>query len=305
METIKQEWLNKLFKPKHINRKKMNQDIKWLYSFSKLKDPLVIILDSPLAIQIAANYFNNNQVKGQVGGQVGDQVRGQVGDQVWDQVGGQIKFYKWGYYGDIWDYGWMSFYNFFEKLGIVKNENYIKFKSLLNNDIFITIQLDGLCLVSRKPKHIYRDKNNNLHSNETCAIKFRDGFKLWYLSGVNFEYELWEKVINKTITGKEIFAIENMEQRMAAIKEYGAGNMTKELNAKFINKSERGNELYSVDSIFDTTQYFLKYSCPSTERIYTKFVDPKFAKNNLNADACQAWSLGIVPTDYNLLTKET
>src|SRR3989304_2731053 len=75
-----------------------------MYDFCGLKKPIVLLVDSPYACQIAANMFNNknqvwdqvgDQVRSQVWGQVGDQVRGevrdQVGNQVWDQVGDEVR----------------------------------------------------------------------------------------------------------------------------------------------------------------------------------------------------------------------
>jgi hypothetical protein len=242
------------------------------------------------------------QVENQVWNQMDRQVESQVREQVREQVWKKMEFYSWGYYGDVWDYGWMSFYNFFEKLGIVKHKEYLSFKSLLNNDIFMTIQLDGLCLVSRKPIKIFRDTNNNLHSEESCAIEFRDGFKLWYLWGVNFEYELWESIINKTITPKEILALENMEQRMAAIKTYGAGNMVKELGAKCVDRGDVS--LYYVDGLFDQRQYFITYTCPSTGRFYTKFVPPGIGDKG-NAEECRLWGMGLELKDADKILIET
>ena len=68
--------------------------------------------------------------------------------------------------------------------------------------------------------------------------------------------------------------------------------------AKLIDKSKRGNKLYLIENIFSQPAYFLKYSCPSTNRIYVSGVEPQVAKNNPNADYLMAWKLGLTFNDY-------
>jgi len=167
----------------------------------------------------------------------------------------------------------------------------------------MTIYLDGVCLISRKPIRIARDKGNNLHCEDAPAIEFRDGFKLWYLSGVHFDFELWEKIVKQTITPKELLGIPNMEQRMAAIKTFGAANMIKELDAKLVDEQESAI-LYSVDKLFDEVEYFISYKCPSTDRLYTKFIPTEIGKRG-NAEECRLWGMGLELKDADKILIET
>ena len=147
------------------------------------------------------------------------------------------------------------------------------------------------------------DKNNNYHSEEAPAIRWKGGAEFYYLSGVHFEKKLWEKIVKKKIKGKEIMSLENMEQRMAAIKSFGASNMIKELNAKLIDK-QKTSTLYSVDDLFDQTEFFISYKCPSTGRFYTKFIDPEIAKRG-NAEECRLWGMGLELKDADKILIET
>src|SRR6478609_2409095 len=103
---VRQEWLDKIFNcDKKIDRGLATNQIKWLYKFCNLEEPVVIFLSSPYAAQIGANYLKLMvgaqvrdqggaqvvaQVRDQVWAQVGAQVRDQVGDQVWAQVRDQV-----------------------------------------------------------------------------------------------------------------------------------------------------------------------------------------------------------------------
>ena len=166
------------------------------------------------------------------------------------------------------------------------------------------IQLDKFCIVCEKPDFISRDEEHRLHNEERSAIHWRDTYEQFYLFGVYFEKELWEKVVGKELSFKEIMAIENMEQRMVALKMMNPVELLEETKAKLLDMSERGNELYLITNLFDTPAYFLKYSCPSTGRIYISGIDPQFAQENPKADSCMAWKHNLTEDEYKLLGVE-
>jgi len=109
-----------------------------------------------------------------------------------------------------------------------------------------------------------------------------------------------EKVVNKELSCKDILLIENMEQRYCALQHYGAEKVLNEIGAKLIDKSERGNELYAVEGITPRTEKILKYTCPSTGRVYVKYVKPNYT----NADLAQAESHHFTIEQYNNLQWE-
>lgn len=147
------------------------------------------------------------------------------------------------------------------------------------------------------------DEKNRFHSENKPAIRWKKGAKVYFLNGVKFEKELWKKVINKELSSKEILGLENIEQRMIAIKYKGIENMLEELGAKLLDKTER-NELYLIENVFSQPAYFLKYSCPSTGRVYCKGVKPEIGKQG-NADLAQANSFKWSLEEYNKISMET
>jgi hypothetical protein len=258
-----------------------------------------------------------DQVKNRVLNQVGDQVRdrvvnralNQVGDQVWNQVGNQVvkvgdqvmDQVEFSWYGNYSDYGWISFYDFFEKIGIVENENFNKFREILKCNVYDMIQLEGLCVVCGLPKNIKRNDNNNLHSLEGPAIEWKDGYCQYWIDDVYFDKELFDKITKKEISAQEVVRLENIEQRYIALKTIGAEKILKELDAELIHKTDR-NELYGLDGIIkDKTIKMLKYKCPSTGREYVKFVPYEMK----NADEAQGWSFRLEFKEYQKLNIES
>jgi len=339
MHATRDKYLKKFFSLPKLNIKKAEEWIKWLYRFCNLKEPQVIFVDSPLACQYAVNILNGgnqvenqvrsqvwsqvwdqvwnqvrsqvwsqvrNQVESQVRNQVESQVRSQVGsqvrNQVWSQVGSQVEnqkleYYVFSSYADYSDFFWLSFYDFFQKLKIVKNKDFTQYKKLIDTGIFMTIQLENVCVVSAMPTSIKRE-GTKMHNPNGYAVEFADGYGQHYLYGVYFEPEMFDKV--KVMTAKEALNIKNMEQRMAVLKLFGADRILSEIGAKLIDKSTRGNELYSIDGITSKTEKILKYECPSTGRVYTKFVKPHYE----SADLAQAESHHFTLEQYNNLQWE-
>lgn len=318
---VRDEWINRLDSCPKIDREAAITGMKWLYSLAKLKEPEVIIVDSPLGAQMLAAALKNkctvgasveDSVRDSVGASVRDSVwdsvvdsvgnsvgasvwapvvasvrasvveasvRAFVEDSVWDSVrvsvGGSIT--PWSWYGRIDDYSWTAFYDYFERIGIdLKCEHWANWKRFITSGLFVSIQLDGLAIICSMPKYLKREApRGRLHCTTGPAIEWKDGFKLYRLWGVHFDEPLFNSITNKTISQKEVFAIENQEQRMAALKVLGPEYVLTEANSVLLDTSIKGDKLYEVrDVIPDEIIYAVQYKCPSTGRVYIDYVHP-------------------------------
>jgi len=342
MHQVRDQWLAKIFtKRKIIDRQAATDGINELYKLANLAKPMIIFADSPLAAQYAVNILDNrdnaqvrDQVYDQVKAQVRDQVKAQVRDQVRDQVLEQVylqvrdqvnkqvyaqvyeqvdnqaknKFYSFGWYGRIDDFGWVACAEFYTQIGIVKSLEFVEFKKLLESGIYNTIQLKGLCVVSSLPATLIRDNQNRLHSDEHAAIGWSDGYEQYYLHGVYFERELWQKIVNKELSFKDAMAIENIAQRMLALKYLDADVLLTEANAELLSQTTKGNQLWVIKKLFNQNAYFLRYVCPSTSQVYISGVDPEVGKeaaNKQNADIAMAWKHNMSLEQYNYIRIET
>jgi hypothetical protein len=204
------------------------------------------------------------QLRGQLGEQLREQLRGQLGDQLGEQLGGQlreqIKKSKLNYIS-TWFWGqqdnyWIAFYRFCERIGA----KYTQENGDLLNDWYVLAEnvmwwypFENHCVISRKAKKINWDYTNNcLHSYKEPAIEFNDGWKLYYINGLEVDEEM---VVNpKKITVDEIKKESNIEMRRIKIQAYDncryVGAYLNDSGAKLIHENELGR-LYKKENDAD------------------------------------------------------
>ena len=279
---VRDEWLNRALDCPKLDHEACKEGVEWLYKLTNLAVPEIVMLPSPLACQREANRLNSPDLT----------------------VPKELKFYSFAWIG--WgDYGWVSFYDYFSRIGIVQFPELDAYIKLLKSGVYDMILFDTHALISASPTFINRDTEGRLHSVAGPAIGWSDGFECYFISGVRFNHELWQKIISRALTAKEILSLSNMEQRMIALKLKGLENVLSELKAETISKTER-NELLRVDEVFgEEPAYFLRYTCPSTGRVYLKGVDPEWVESNDDkiaatnlADVLQAKSHHMTLPDY-------
>ena len=133
------------------------------------------------------------------------------------------------------------------------------------------------------------NSSNLFHSDSGPAIRWKGAEQFFYLNGVNFPEALWSKVVSGKMPFQEILAIEDIDQRTQAMR-YGSvdefmqhvGAKTLDTYQKFRPDGEPVNyTLYEIPqtpaSPFTETAYYMRYSCPSTNKDYMSGV-PKFSK---------------------------
>ena len=82
---IKEKWITQLTCQK-IDKEKIREGVEWMYQITKIQKPKVIILRSPLAIQLGANLLNKQDVWQEVRQEVEREVRQEVRQEVWQEV---------------------------------------------------------------------------------------------------------------------------------------------------------------------------------------------------------------------------
>ena len=91
------------------------------------------------------------------------------------------------------------------------------------------------CLISRPPIFLNKDDDGLIHCETDKAVKFNDGFGLYFIHGINFTKNEFNKYVkDKKATGEEIISIENLEQKGALLKLYGYEKVLDSLDNKVI-----------------------------------------------------------------------
>ena len=216
-------------------------------------------------------------------------VRDRVGASVWASVGAYSSAYNWSYFG--------FFSKYFKKNDIV-------WLLKLSENVTGYSFYERECWLVEHPKTLNRDDLGRLHSLKGKAIEWRDKTGYYFIHGIKFDKKLWTKVTNPKVTIKTILTIDNIEQRMAALKLVGVEKLLDSRESTLVDESTRGNKLYKIEGVFDQTAYFLSYKCPSTDRVYVSGVDPEIGENE-SADECMAWKFDISKNEYLSLEVES
>ena len=314
LDDVREEWL--LFclgGNTEINREIAANGIRWIYSLAKLQNPFIIFVGGPMEAQyvnqsIKAVYVNQSikavekynkltaqvadRVWAQVAAQAADQVANQVAYQVAAQVAAQVraqvanqvanqKFTNYSWNDLTGDVNWVSFYDFFDRIGIKVTDNIKKYRDYLRSGVFMTIFVNGFAIAIPRPKIVYRDESNRLHGEDFPAIEWDNGEKYYMWHGIPVS----EKLILRPdeISREEIIAEKNSEVSRATAEKLGWDEYLKRAEAILIDKwfdPEKIShyELFEIKDNLNFTPRFLKMESAElkdgTRPYYIKPVDP-------------------------------
>ena len=324
MLEVKNFWLNYINSCKNnIDRPRATNAINLLYKSVGRENPIVIYVDSPMSCQYAVYYIKalfsklpeaiksaqvwgqvrdqvRDQVWAQVGAQVGDQVRDQVWGQVWAQVGGQkINFEGFASYGNIGDYGWVSFFDFFTQIGVINHKGFNDFKEVISSGIYDMIQLNGFCIVSDLPKTLSRNQLQQLHNLDSPAVSFSDGYNQHYINGRFIPEKYFNSISNKIFKIEDFINETNEEYKSTCIafiqEKYGdeylvdffrkylteVDTYVNKKDDKYMQGTTKGMNVgvYTLfkGNINNENIAYVRCYCPSTDRMFFLGVDSEYS----------------------------
>lgn len=125
------------------------------------------------------------------------------------------------------------------------------------------------------------DERNRFHSTKAPAIRWKGGAEFYYFSGVNFEKDLWTKIVKNKLSAEYILTkIENVEQRRIAWELMDKSKIKKLKGLKVLDRQKDGKGkvmriiTFTVKG-FDTPFYFYEGIDASTSRKYYLETDKK------------------------------
>ena len=292
MYQTRDEWINLFYNTKRIDQKAFEEGIKWLYEdLLKKKNPKVLYCESWLEALVTIYVLKNNNVRANVGANVGDNVR----DNVRANVGDIFSKYS-GYLDTGSNFGWASFYDYFEKIGVLENYNFKKYKKLIRAGAFQVYEYENYVFAVQPPTTILRNEQGQLNSIDKKAFEWSDGYGFYFINGMSLPEDVFDKLKNREYTTEEFFKENNEETKSAIISfiqqrdgEEGIFNFLRE-NLKeidtFVDKKE---EKYLVGttngmnigvytlfkgSINNEDIAYVRCYCPSTDRMFFLGVEP-------------------------------
>lgn len=292
---VKKEWQDRFFRNTrslYDHREEAEALAGWMYAQAGLEKPQVLLASSPLHAQEIANRIYQKH----------------AGD-------GQTHFFHSGHYGGARDLGWVAFYDFFARLGMLDNADFLAYRDLLSAvPLYDMIQGKKYCILTDMPVELHFDRQYRLHGERRPAIAWRDGFAAYFWHGLHTR----EKYIMcpESLSRKEFVAERNIEQRRIIQESLGTEGFIElldlvetdrfsyrsriplldeqalpQMSQQEINELAAGEHyedreqeyiLYRSrfrDEVIENYHYYVKVTDPSTGRAYYLSVAPQNASS--------------------------
>jgi len=159
-----------------------------------------------------------------------------------------------------------------------------------------------VCVVSKYPKKVHRNSNNDMHNVDGPAVEWGSStdvtnFDCYYIDGMNIEKELFYKLSEKEITFEDFVKEQNEETKSSILAFYRA-KFGDEFMFRFLSKNlteidsyvDKKAEEYLVGTtggmnigvytlfrgrVMDEDIAYVRCYCPSTDRMFFLGVEPK------------------------------
>ena len=223
-----------------------------------------------------------------VGTSVGTSVGASVGTSVRASVGTSVLniFNLYSSYMDLSNYGWVSLYDFFEKINIVDDFNFKQYKKILKSGVFNAYEFENFVFAIQPPIYVERNSQGRLHSTSTAAVKFRDGSSYYFINGRPIPEWVVEK--KDSIIKDQFLQEKNSDIKGAIYEVLGSEGIINLLGAEITdtktihhaNGDVETVELLKTKDTFpeldDDPLAWVKMTCPSTGTNYLIGVEPKY-----------------------------
>lgn len=296
MEVVKNEWINLALKKNvdGIVKPLFEKGINWVYTeLLKLEKPQIVYCDSLLdaIIKITLVKDMGKELEDFNPQMLIDFNEGKLDKEFVDAMKENYQL-KSTYCG--WsNFGWVSFYDYFTRIGVINDANFNEYKNIIQSNVFETFEFEFAVFAVQPPVEIIMNENQQLHNPKGHSVRFKDDTKTYHINGREISGDL----INKGFT-KEQFLMETNEDTRGAMYEIvearGEGSMLKFLEAyEFASETithkngdvemlslyrtkETFPELKNIKDETDVPLCWLKLVCPSTGQNYLISTDSSF-----------------------------
>ena len=233
-----------------------------------------------------------NSIANSVWNSVWNSVRSSVENSVANSIGnsvineGKMQYHN-HYTGIAWE-SWLSFYDYFKRIGIFENEDFNKYIAFHKAGVWEAVFFEKMVFVCTLPTKVLKNERGRLHSTSEAAVQWINGEEYFAVNGVMFNKELWVKAFKeRSITAQEAMQIKNVEQRQEVLRFIGWDILLKQLKAEVINEQDavmNGKKYHYQLIEADLNDHiingkskrarFVKVICPSTGEYHTLRVPP-------------------------------
>jgi len=295
---VRDEWVNHFFDTKEIDEEEFEKGIAWLYNDLLNKPtPKFVYCDSwKAALAMIVRFKSVPDIKEFE--RVKEECYNLTLEEIDSTEGMDKYFYEYSnYLSNHSNYGWVSFYNYFSRIGVLENKDFEKYTKLIRSGCFQTYAYDNIVFAVKPPSNMVRNETGELNNAFGPALEFRNGHKYYIINGFNISQEIFEAVCDRTYTPEQFFKEDNEEVKSAIISLMGQRHGDNEV-AQFFKKN-----LKEVDSFVDkkSSEYLKGTSGGMNVGVYTLFKGI-INKENISYVRCYCPStdrmfyLGVEPT---------
>jgi hypothetical protein len=146
--------------------------------------------------------------------------------------------------------GWFAFYMFFRnECGLVEETEDVMGIVAVTNECGWCYLYDECAVICDRYESVYRDEVGRLHSEDGPAVKYRDGFSLYFWHGTQVPDYVIERP--EEITLEDIMNESNQEVRRVKIGQFGIENLINSGEVKLIDEDPEFGELYHTKNFKD------------------------------------------------------
>lgn len=233
------------------DRPRAEEAIVKMYELIGKSKPRFVWVDSPITANLMCHILqkaSRKQDKTSLEASLEASLRDSLRDSLEASGDSKVEVHYTSFWGQQDSY-WIAFYKFCRDVVGVKYEK--KDSEVL--DLWADIAesamwfwpYENICIVSERPSSVKMDVRRRIHSLDSAAVTFRDGWSVYAIHGVRVP-EKYVLTPAYKIDPKEVLKESNAEVRTAVIKKCGFDHFRKHLDSKLISASN-GNELLEFD----------------------------------------------------------
>ena len=272
------------------NRPTAERGIIESYRIANLPAPHIVWCGSPLSMAVTRATVQNAKtsvVRDSVGASVRASVRASVGDSVYGQH----------------DAHWLGFYDYFrEVLGLRDQTQKAQGLTMVARNAGWWLPHERICWVSERHSVVKQDAAYRLHCEDGPAVRYPDGWSLYYWHGVVVPEAIIERP--ESITPQSIQGEHNAEVRRVMLTKYGFARYIDDVGAVEIDRDRdtKGERvLYSLrDEMGEVKMIRLQNSTPERDGSDSKRYTFRVPPDVTSCRAAVAYMYGVDVDRYNV-----
>lgn len=215
-----------------------------------------------------------------------DSIRDSVGDSVLRNVSRSVgeSFKEYSDYNGWNNFGWVSFYDFFDQINVLDDFKFKQYKKLIQSNCFNAYEYENYVFAIQPPIYINRNSKGVLHCTTKAAVEFKDGSCYYFINGRNIPENIFNK--SNSLTKEDFIKEKNSDYKAAWYEILGQSKIMELLGAREVSIEtiyhKNGDiETVSLLKTYDSFEEidnqpfaWVKIVCPSTGTQYLQGVEP-------------------------------